>query len=570
MVDFSNREEVEAWLRDQPREVAVTLAARAAGRVLPALVREPRSNRRRFAVLVLAVFRANALARAAAKYQQRASDIAVASSAASVSAAAYPDAFAAASAASVAASAFGDAFVASSAAAHSAAYLPGAMAGSAPSAGAIAAMYAVAAASAAFNADASGVAQRNVSAALWPNDPATHASLPRIKKSLPDLFANLWLDLKTSLLAREGENWSVWTDWYDAWLDGREQCPQLSPKDRENLDIAICLIPDEHWKDGAAHVNTIIRGMINAAVAKANEIPPQQAAAILPVWSDGKLIQQDRPVAEGRSAILLDAALLSLRETTRKLADDFDKWVGDCQKEGRRSPQVDRKPADHLRAVAALIPDETPSLWQAFEIFHARDALAGMAPPVREEWPEPLVARFVALLPLFDRTSRLSSEWQELMGTASRPSQADIVATPQAATNLIEILENDATAELVAPSLVARLKALVAPLVKAVSEDRLEPFGADIELLTVDVVNSIGNIVKRLAEAGVELKKLGAKAGKELWTGFRVNLPKQSKKLGNALAKVAIWGPVLGGGGWLAAQFEWFAPIWSLIKPFLK
>lgn len=60
----------------------------------------------------------------------------------------------------------------------------------------------------------------------------------------------------------------------------------------------------------------------------------------------------------------------------------------------------------------------------------------------------------------------------------------------------------------------------------------------------LDVVNGVNNIAKRLAEAGVEIKKLGVKGAKEGWTGFRVNFPKQTKKLGAALAKLAVWGPL--------------------------
>lgn len=93
----------------------------------------------------------------------------------------------------------------------------------------------------------------------------------------------MWGDLKAALLARPDDNWQVWTDWYDAWLDGRELFPLLSPKAREDLEIGVCLIPDKDWKCGPAHVNAIIRGMIDAALAKAqikdDELPRQTPRA---------------------------------------------------------------------------------------------------------------------------------------------------------------------------------------------------------------------------------------------------------------------------------------------------
>ncbi|MEM8790148.1 MAG: hypothetical protein AAGE80_00920 [Pseudomonadota bacterium] len=69
---------------------------------------------------------------------------------------------------------------------------------------------------------------------------------------LPDGSAELWGDLKSRL--PEGENWDVWTDWYEARLRG-------APANME-LEKARVLIPDEDWKQGPAHVNAIIKRLI--------------------------------------------------------------------------------------------------------------------------------------------------------------------------------------------------------------------------------------------------------------------------------------------------------------------
>jgi hypothetical protein len=92
---------------------------------------------------------------------------------------------------------------------------------------------------------------------------------------------------------------------------------------------------------------------------------------------------------------------------------------------------------------------------------------------------------------------------------------------------------------------------------------------AGAEALAVDILDSIDNIVNKLAEAWLAIREpLGAvakKIGAALGEGLIGDLPVQAKALGKLLAKIAIWGPMVGGAGLLAEHFAWFAPIAKLL-----
>lgn len=280
---FRIEKKIEAWLRTQPREVAVTLAARAAGRVLPALVISRES--RRFVELALASLRAIALTRIAVGWPNRVGELrAAAANAGAAAYAAKASAYAARASAYATTAAYAVADAAADAvySARATAAYSDIAAAAAAAANAIDAATAAARAAdvddddarTALSADAESLSNRQPLGALWPAKRELNEPLPGLRRTLPDFFLSLWRYLKSILLARSGENWSVWTDWYDAWLEGREQFPQLSPKSREDLDVAICLIPNEDWEKGPAHVNAIIRNLIDAALARAEPLQP--------------------------------------------------------------------------------------------------------------------------------------------------------------------------------------------------------------------------------------------------------------------------------------------------------
>lgn len=274
-----DKEELEAWLNRQPKEVSVVIAARCALRVLP-LLRGTVSVKSLSTALVLPVYRTvssslsyvsgsdNATERlAAAKAAIDASataidsvDVVLDTAAAAINSAdvnTYVKAVKVAHAAVNAGNAAAHAAHAAVAAAVARAAGEDATDAVAPTATDTAASAIKAAASAidvlatvavALSSDRHQIDNgRQVSqltwAPLWPD------------RLMPDDVARDWKALKASI-SRRKENWNVWIDWYEDRLNG-------APLEPAVLATARCTLPEPMWKEGAEIVNTAIRELID-------------------------------------------------------------------------------------------------------------------------------------------------------------------------------------------------------------------------------------------------------------------------------------------------------------------
>jgi hypothetical protein len=231
----NNSEELEAWLRTQPREVAVAFAARAALRVLPVVqgARRPGFDADLFSHIVLPVFRAMAISWAAARYPAHETELAAAADNASNANAANAATANAANAA---------AYAAASAAANVEYSAPIVRAAAVHAAAAEAAADAYAAAPplwSAISTDATraeGVAASVIAGSmLWP-----------LHILQPEPLQSLWQDLKAALLAAK-QDWQVWTIWFDDRV--------ASYVRDEERELAYVRIEDALWDQGPAIVN---------------------------------------------------------------------------------------------------------------------------------------------------------------------------------------------------------------------------------------------------------------------------------------------------------------------------
>jgi hypothetical protein len=357
-IDFSlrDREAVKLWLQDKPHSWAIVLSARSALRVMPAVFG---LNRDRLAAvdrdaLTLGCLYAVALPLAAAKYQNLGDDprfrLAAVSAARSADRAALSSILSSESAVLSAARAADSAGRAADTAARARDAADSAV-NSAESAAAAAAAAAEAtdrgfpnartilraqvlsAAKAegparssawrSFSQDVHFLAQGGSAEDLARRPLWTLSETEKIqveKHGLRKLFMRQWVNTSSALNASPSEAWHVWTEWYDALIDGRSD---FWPREA----YEVLLRPEIIDAKDPAVVNRAIIEAIEAKKTPSSDIPP-----ILPEPGPGPTITEtngkadiellrspQRPFSK-RSETLLD----ELREAARDFIGAFD------------------------------------------------------------------------------------------------------------------------------------------------------------------------------------------------------------------------------------------------------
>ncbi|MFV1877053.1 hypothetical protein [Nioella sp.] len=228
IADIRDEESLKAWLEDKPRELAVLLAHRAAARVMPiywSWVADP-SNEGELTDII--AWRILPTTRAFAMFAIL--DVATTVDTSELRPQ-YPvsRAITAAAIAALAATTIANATIAATAVATAAAVVP------APD----------------FwdevRRDATNYLDTNIRAplSLWHN-------------GIPPEITGAWEAAALSRLIEAGDTgWQFWIEWYEAQLSGADQNWEMLKE--------IVLIPDEDWKQGAAHVNSLIAETVTNA-----------------------------------------------------------------------------------------------------------------------------------------------------------------------------------------------------------------------------------------------------------------------------------------------------------------
>jgi len=107
----------------------------------------------------------------------------------------------------------------------------------------------------AYSADADLLDQRT--------SPVTLANSQLWPGRLPAWVLEAWDELKRALLA-SGDDWIVWTDWYEERLKGRPGLQSQSGGELLNLEVARAAVPQEMWGGDPATLNAHIRELFRS------------------------------------------------------------------------------------------------------------------------------------------------------------------------------------------------------------------------------------------------------------------------------------------------------------------
>ena len=260
-LEFRDRDALQEWLKTQPREVSVIIAARAALRVLPLAATElPAKEAGRFTALISALFRATALSRVAGKYPTRAKELFAGNAATAArlaaddsvfdfAAAAFRIASRTAVAAADAVDLPSDVYVAWDVALH-AAFAAEVAGFSAAAAVDVAAAWAPLSIDANF-LEAGGTVADLADRRLWPGP-------------TPSWAAELWAKLLAAF--PQGEDWDVWGRWYHERLVGARSRG-------EAYELVFATVPEKVWDIGPAAANRWIKEHLPPEVPT-GELPP--------------------------------------------------------------------------------------------------------------------------------------------------------------------------------------------------------------------------------------------------------------------------------------------------------
>ena len=304
-------------------------------------------------------------------------------------------------------------------------------------------------------------------------------------------------------------------------------------------------------------------------------IPSSRPAAIEPIVKGQKIsLRIVRPDAniDGRS---LNAALKALKNRIRMLTDDLGQDVN-----------IDKRILKYLIDLNGRIPTTRPPQELLFSLGHDQELLENYSKIVSDEWPAYLASQYIAVSRAFDRTLRQFSKWREFKRNAERDrltesQRHDVFLISK---EFVDALYNDESPAYVDPKVPETIQFIQNELPHEGGKNLIKsPIEVGVSLLEEDLIVSIDNVVKTLADIalqvkatlnniGVELAATAKDAGRAYWKTGRKSIvdagSKEGRKLGPNLVKWSIR-VLIGVFAWQTAKLTGLsAAIYRLIQMF--
>ncbi len=397
----------------------------------------------------------------------------------------------------------------------------------------------------------------------------------------------------------------MWIDWYELRLDGRMRSQEVelayvnyirnvSPGAtawEANSEIRRLI---ESVSSGTSHptagaasfaVGNILGASATASAGPVSVrisppyIPALRSAAIEPIFKSGRLTLPKTAAMATLSGQTIPAALKALAQSLAELA----KAAGD-------ESNIDRRIVQRLNEISGSIPRKRPSQIALFRLGHEYDELKGYSKIVAESWPEVVAARYTSMTLAFERTLRRFPKWVDFarepsIEKVSAGEAQDISKVAETLSDVLRARENSTVVDLVLPDALRDLSAELADAARR-NEARPGPIELGNELLAQDVLESVNNTLKRIAESALVVTSFaGKKAGsyaKEFGEGADERLRKESRKAGEDVVKLlkrAVYATVSLGGAavaeptlasWLIGHYPqmyaWLEPVIPFFK----
>jgi len=203
-----------------------------------------------------------------------------------------------------------------------------------------------------------------------------------------------WYTLKSYLLSLN-QDWDVWTDWYDARLEGRPLIKEIEiGLNPDAGQYGRATLPPEYYEE-PAKANAAIKDIIDAYWERQrtqnpqenSDIPAQNPASIKPVIRNGKIYLSDEPIHADLELHLAIENMLALR-------DEFEEFFTSIGNEGN----FDKRPIDFLKTISALIPNDIPDSRTLFRLIRKEATMEKYEETVLQEWPQFFADRYTSLL----------------------------------------------------------------------------------------------------------------------------------------------------------------------------